>query len=314
VHGEFQQDQQFLFPCLSVLIFLQSLDNVGLLKSKERQALLTLKQQKNIFNKILDLIHSMNKAGDTHISVEHILTDIIPQYSEVHEFWLHNSTPETLSMSIPDFSKALYHNYKDVIEEKYSINSDKVFNTILKRITKGSYFSQANQSNIQVSLFQFIFTILESKCKAMKFYIDEMASELWLVNQLKSGNSSVMIRSVQSLKGVTPSLDIVKTLLVLLASPTADVVQAVGDYWADIAYDRTVKEAVMPSVLSCLEESRSDIRIGACTCLDKLKAVGATEELVYVAQADSSRRVQTAARKALTSLNEVVASASLRRT
>lgn len=35
------------------------------------------------------------------------------------------------------------------------------------------------------------------------------------------------------------------------------------------------------------------------------QAVGATEELVYVAQADSSRRVQTAARKALTSLSKL---------
>ena len=51
---------------------------------------------------------------------------------------------------------------------------------------------------------------------------------VWLVNQLKSGNSSVMIKSVQSLQGATPSLDIVKTLLALLVSPTADVSEAVG--------------------------------------------------------------------------------------
>lgn len=51
---------------------------------------------------------------------------------------------------------------------------------------------------------------------------------MWLLNQLKSGNSSIMIRSVQSLKGAMPSLDIIKTLLVLLNSPTADVSRAVG--------------------------------------------------------------------------------------
>ena len=38
--------------------------------------------------------------------------------------------------------------------------------------------------------------------------------------------------------------------------------------------------------------------------IDIFQAVGATEELVYVAQADSSRRVQNAARKALTSLSK----------
>ena len=54
-----------------------------------------------------------------------VLTDIIPQYKEVHDFWLSNSRPDTLSVTIPDFSKALYHNYNDVIEEQYSIKSDK---------------------------------------------------------------------------------------------------------------------------------------------------------------------------------------------
>jgi len=51
---------------------------------------------------------------------------------------------------------------------------------------------------------------------------------VWLLNQLKSGNSSLMIRSVNSLKGATPSLEIIKTLLSLLNSTTADVSEAVG--------------------------------------------------------------------------------------
>lgn len=37
-----------------------------------------------------------------------------------------------------------------------------------------------------------------------------------------------MIRSVQSLKGATPPLDIVKVLLVLTNSTTTDVSKAVG--------------------------------------------------------------------------------------
>lgn len=54
-----------------------------------------------------------------------VLADIIPQYKEVHDFWLNNSGPDSLSMSVADFSKALYTNYNSVIEEQYSIKSDK---------------------------------------------------------------------------------------------------------------------------------------------------------------------------------------------
>ena len=43
-----------------------------------------------------------------------------------------------------------------------------------------------------------------------------------------------------------------------------------GDYWCELANDRALKDAVIPSVLSCLEEPRPDVRIGACNCLEKL--------------------------------------------
>jgi len=52
-----------------------------------------------------------------------------------------------------------------------------VFNTVLKRITKGSYFSHGNQPHLMVTLYQFIYTLLESKCKSLDFYIHEIASE-----------------------------------------------------------------------------------------------------------------------------------------
>ena len=69
---------------------------------------------------------------------------------------------------------------------------------------------------------------VESKAdNSIIYYIDIL---VWSLKQLKSGNSSLMIRSVQSLKGAIPSIDIIKTLLILLNSSTADVSKAVGEY------------------------------------------------------------------------------------
>lgn len=52
-----------------------------------------------------------------------------------------------------------------------------VFNSVLKRISKGSHFSQANQPYMIVTLFQFMFAILDSKCKSLHFFVHEVASE-----------------------------------------------------------------------------------------------------------------------------------------
>lgn len=51
---------------------------------------------------------------------------------------------------------------------------------------------------------------------------------VWLVNQLRSGDTSVMVRAIKSLRGSVPSADVVKALLVLLTSPTGDVSNETG--------------------------------------------------------------------------------------
>ncbi|XP_067939516.1 rho family-interacting cell polarization regulator 2-like isoform X2 [Watersipora subatra] len=309
--GNIDLDTAIVQHCALIEVLLENLDNVGLLKSKERSALSDLKQQKNIFSKILYVTKQLNDKVDLRIDVTDLLYQIIPGGSDVHEFWLSNTKPDTLCMSIAEFSKALYRSYNTEVEEQYSVKSDRAFNCILKKITKGSKFSMSNQSHLQVTLFQFTYAILESRCQSMHFYVHEVASELWLMKQLKSGNSSLMIRSVQSLKGATPSLDIVKILVLLINSPTADVSKTIGEYWRELAHDRKLKDAIIPAVLSCLEESRPDIRIGACNCLERLNATNTAQELLYVAQADSSRSVQSAARRALTALNTTMDAGSL---
>lgn len=51
---------------------------------------------------------------------------------------------------------------------------------------------------------------------------------VWVVNQLKSGDSAVIIRTVRSLKESVPTPDVIKSLLILLTSPTTEVSLTVG--------------------------------------------------------------------------------------
>lgn len=54
-----------------------------------------------------------------------VLYQIIPHESDVHEFWLANARSGSLSMTVAEFSRALYRTYNVDIEEQYSIKSDK---------------------------------------------------------------------------------------------------------------------------------------------------------------------------------------------
>lgn len=45
----------------------------------------------------------------------------------------------------------------------------------------------------------------------------------------------------------------------------------VGEFWTALSFDKAAKESVLPHVMAGLEETRSDIRIGACIALAKLR-------------------------------------------
>ncbi|ELT93088.1 hypothetical protein CAPTEDRAFT_185150 [Capitella teleta] len=270
---------------------LDNLGSFGPLKCKEIYSLDKLQKQAKIIDQLIRLALRSPNVSD----LQKIMSGL-SQSKGLRQFWVRCVDDAVLYVSTDKALAQLEKCFADLIAERYDISPNKVLRTLLSRILDTTFDPVEQSSHVTVHQF-LLFFASESSDVCLQECVLSLASELWVCDRLKSGNTDITIKTLLSYEeALPPPSCVLRVIALLLLVDNVQVRTTASNYLKKIRTNPAVREKVVVCYVESLEDASADIRCSACVALKFIQAVEAVDQLVYVSQNDRSGVVKNRAR------------------
>ncbi|CAH1786452.1 unnamed protein product [Owenia fusiformis] len=289
---------------------LENLGNFGPLKCKEIYSLDKLQRQSDIIESLIEIA----QRGAHITNLEEVMHELTHSMEE-KKFWV-SCVDNYVLYTMPDrFLLQLEKSFGDKIREKYDTASNKVLRCLVARILDiPMYDPDHPPPNTVITLHQFMDFFNETEhsdlgsfadnlanddTENMSLFVDDLATELWMSNRLRSGTADVVIKTVLMFRDTIPPASCLRVLSLLLITENSDIRKAVTHYLKGLVNNEDHRDKAMVVYVEALEDRNADVRCAACMALSLLQATESIDQLVYICQTDSSLMVKSKAKETL---------------
>ncbi|XP_037539165.1 rho family-interacting cell polarization regulator 1 [Nematolebias whitei] len=181
--------------------------------------------------------------------------------------------------------------------------ADPVLSRLVEKVLDQKFLRRGNWNKLMVTVFQ-LWSYLESNSvRNLETHIAELAEEVWLVQNLSSGDQDVIINALRRPAECSLKREGLQAVAKLLKDPRSKVLASAHAVLRTLAGQPRQREQALVNCLEMLEDDDLDVRVCGCKALACLKAKESIEQLVYVCQTDKEE-VRDAAKRALLELGE----------
>ncbi|XP_017289412.1 rho family-interacting cell polarization regulator 1 isoform X2 [Kryptolebias marmoratus] len=202
-------------------------------------------------------------------------------------------------VSADTFLMTLSTIYSSMLHER----ADPVLLCLVEKVLDQKFPRHGNRDKLMVTVFQ-LWSYLESNgISDIETYITELAEEVWLVQNLSSGDQDVIINALCRPAECSLKREGLHAVAKLLKDPRSKVLTSARSVLRTLSAQPRQREQALVNCLEMLEDDDLDARVCGCKALACLKAKESIEQLVYLCQTDKEE-VRDAAKQTLLELGE----------
>ncbi|XP_055329430.1 rho family-interacting cell polarization regulator 2-like [Paramacrobiotus metropolitanus] len=283
---------QHLLYCDTLL---ESLGSSGPLKYGENRAIRHLQTQTDILEIFVKLI-----ADPVILDDFTTLMRDITEKQRLHLLWEQCAGGHYLNTSADSVVTQLKARYVHFLKTFTETERQDVLELLIcQMLDRPAY----DPSTI-VTVFHFLFFLKADNHWDVEALLLKFCNDLKVLGSLQSKDINEVVETLRSLRGRPVDAAYAVQIAVCLLNDNQDVQAAARDFLMTSHGELSLRNWMLRTYSTALEDDRTEIRRGACRALGVLKATECVEELIHVIEFDSSSSVKDEAKEVLVSLGE----------
>ncbi|KAF7213679.1 rho family-interacting cell polarization regulator 1 [Nothobranchius furzeri] len=230
-------------------------------------------------------------------------TEVIPELAQCHgaeSLWKQCVGHDSVyAVSADSFLTTLSTVYSSVLSER----TNPVVLCLAERILEQRLSQQDDTDGLMMTIFQLWNYLGSNGISDMETHLIEVAEEVWLLQNLSSGDEDVVLSVLHSPTECSLKREGVQAVANLLDDPRVKVSAAASSVLRILAAEPRQRDQVLVHCMEMLEDDNVEVRVCGCKALGYLMATESIDQLVYLCQMDK-QEVQQAATETLLKLGE----------